>query len=194
MIKKIVSVLLVFAMTLGMSTSALAAVEQKRSEAAYQEYQSNATTTEEVVYVDDGAGNIIPVTVIETTYPALSNGDVSVLGLSPEYPVGSTKTYTVKVSNAMLQAPASGVVLTQAMKSTAAEIAANAIAAKLGSKFIPGLNLAVAILGFIGAVNAACGNSGIKVTVNLKYKETYLHKEGYYLYGWDAVSAYLGTY
>ena len=29
--------------------------------------------------------------------------------------------------------------------------------------------MAVAILGFIGAVNAACGNSGIKVTVNLKY-------------------------
>lgn len=37
--------------------------------------------------------------------------------------------------------------------------------------------MAVAILGFIGAVNAACGNSGIKVTVNLKYKETYLHKD-----------------
>ena len=60
---------------------------------------------------------------------------------------------------------------------------AKAIAEKLGSGFIPGLNFVPWALGVAAFANAVSGKSGILITVGLKYTSTYLHKDGYYAYG-----------
>ena len=47
-----------------------------------------------------------------------------------------------------------------------------------------------------GAVfaNAVSGKSGISITVGLKYTRTYLHKDGYYVYGWSPTSLSVRRY
>lgn len=42
--------------------------------------------------------------------------------------------------------------------------------------------------------NAISGKAGIQFTVGLKYTETYLHKEGYSVYGWSATSLSVSRY
>lgn len=68
-----------------------------------------------------------------------------------------------------------------------AQIAAKAIAAKSGSNFIPGLNLASWILSAIALANAKSGKLGIQLTAGSKYTETYLHKESYSIYASDLI-------
>ena len=49
-------------------------------------------------------------------------------------------------------------------------------------------------LGAAAFANAVSGKAGISVTVGLKYTRTYLHKEGYYVYGWSPTSLSVRKY
>lgn len=71
---------------------------------------------------------------------------------------------------------------------------AKAIAKKLGSSFIPGLKFVSWALGVAVFANAVSGKSGISITVGLKYTRTYLHKDGYYVYGWSPTSLSVRRY
>ncbi len=69
-----------------------------------------------------------------------------------------------------------------------------AIAKKLGSSFIPGLNFVSWALNVAGFANAVSGKSGISITVGLKYTRTYFHKDGYYVSGWSPTSLSVRRY
>lgn len=54
--------------------------------------------------------------------------------------------------------------------------------------------LSVVMLCTVVLPNAVSGKSGISITVGLKYTETYLHKEGYYVYGCSPTSLSVRKY
>lgn len=148
----------------------------------------------DVVYVDDEDGNIVSVEITETIYDAVTSGIVP-LDFSPTAKVGERRTYTVKISNEAMGVPSlAGGTLSLAAKKKAANILAKAVAKKLGSSFIPGLNFVSWALGAAAFANAVSGKSGISITVGLEYTRTYLHKEGYYLYGWSPNSLSVRRY
>ncbi len=151
-------------------------------------------TNTDTVYVDDGEGNIVPVEITETIYYRADTGIVP-RDFSPKAKVGERRTYTVKISNEAMGAPSLvGGTLSFVAKKKAAQILAKAIAEKLGSGFIPGLNFVSWALGVAAFANAVSGKSGILITVGLKYTSTYLHKDGYYAYGWSATSLSVRRY
>ncbi|NLK37973.1 MAG: hypothetical protein GX299_07805 [Epulopiscium sp.] len=80
------------------------------------------------------------------------------------------------------------------MKKKAVNAAAEAIAKKFGSKFIPGLGVASTILGLVSWGNGQFGNNGFKFSIGLEYSSVYIHKEGHDMYGWDITSARVSTY
>lgn len=76
----------------------------------------------------------------------------------PSHSVGTVKTFVVNITNAQMGlVGGAGKALTKA-----AGIAGKVIAAKLGSKFLPGVNIVSSIFTGIAMVNAACGNTGIR--------------------------------
>nr|WP_298571812.1 hypothetical protein [uncultured Mogibacterium sp.] len=148
----------------------------------------------DVVYVDDEEGNIVPVEITETIYYNGNSGIVP-MDFSPKAKVGERRTYTVKISNEAMGVPSLvGGTLSFAAKKKAVKVLAKAIAKKLGSSFIPGLNFVSWALGVAAFANAVSGKAGISVTVGLKYTRTYLHKEGYYVYGWSPTSLSVRRY
>lgn len=139
----------------------------------------------ELVTIEDDEGN--PITVEVTEITEIPNGDASINATTPA--LGTKKTFTVKIKNDdMGMAGFAGGTLTSAAKSKAAKAAAKAIAAKVGSKFLPGVGLASWILGGISAINAKCGNTGIKISCSMVYNRTWVEKEGHYVYGWGKPS------
>lgn len=191
MFKKLLSVCLALIMVLGTSFSAFAATTNSNNRVIAN---SRVITNEDVVYVDDGEGNIVPVTITENIYVSNNNG-IMPRSFSPTAKVGEKRSYTVKISNEAMGMPslAAGA-LSFTAKKNAAQIAAKAIAAKLGANFIPGLNVASWILSAAAMANAISGKAGIQLTVGLKYTETYLHKEGYSVYGWSTTSLSVSRY
>lgn len=148
----------------------------------------------DVVYVDDEERNIVSVEITETIYYNGNSGIVP-MAFPPKAKVGERRTYTVKISNEAMGVPSLvGGTLSLAAKRKAVKILAKAIAKKLGSSFIPGLNFVSWTLGAAAFANAVSGKSGISVTVGLKYTRTYLHKEGYYVYGWSPTSLSVRRY
>lgn len=151
-------------------------------------------TNTDTVYVDDGEGNIVPVEITETIYYR-ADTDIVPMDFSPTAKVGERRTYTVRISNEAMGAPSLvGGMLSLVAKRKAAEILANAIAKKLGSSFLPGLNFVSWVLGVAAFANAVSGKSGISITMGLKYTSTYLHKDGYYVYGWSPTSLSVSRY
>lgn len=160
---------------------------------ASSQFTDSYVSDEEVIYVDDGSGNIVAVTITERTYAKHGGRYRLMASSSPQ--VRDVKTISVKISNTVLGAPSAvGSVLSAAAKKTLAKTAANAIAAKLGANFLPGVNLVSTILGSVAFINACFGNNGFEVTVVQEYCETYMHKEGYYIRGWSPKSVSLSTY
>lgn len=166
---------------------------------AIAEATPHVEVTEEIIYVEDSNGNLVPIILEERTeYPAgYAKSEISPLAYSPEVPVGTTKTYTVKVSNdslsdiAMLTA---GATISTAVAKEVSKRVANAIAQKIGSKFLPGLNLALTIAGVAAWANMKAGNQGFQLTVTMIYSEYYSQREGYYIYGYDFDSAAISVY
>lgn len=109
--------------------------------------------------------------------------------------VGDKRTYTVKISNEAMGLP-SGVASTIGLASgtKAVKIAADAIAKKLGSKFLPGLNIVSRMLGTGALINGLTGKSGITLTIDLKYKTVYSYYTGNYEGGWYPVNLSVGRY
>ena len=151
-------------------------------------------TNTDVIYVDDGYGNIVPVEVTETIfYNDISQGALK--SMSPTAKVGETRSYTVNISNEAMGIPSvAGGALTYAAKKKAVKILKNAIVKKLGSNFLPGVNFISWALSAAALANALTGKNGISITVGLKYTSTYLHKEGYYVYGWSPTSLSVKRY
>ena len=109
--------------------------------------------------------------------------------------VGDKRTYTVKFSNEAMGLP-SGVASTIGLESgtKAVKIAADAIAKKLGSKFLPGINVVSTILGTGALINGLTGKSGITLTIDLEYKKVYSYYTGNYEKGWYPVNLSVGRY
>ena len=198
--KKLVSLMMVMVILLSFGAGAFAdAVSSKNNGIKRGDM---VVTYEEEIYVDDGEGNQVKVTIIENIYSEYNdvsinnkNGGVSVMGMYAEYPVGTRRSYTIKISNEVMGLPSivSGGI-SFAAKKKAAQVAAEAIATKLGSKFIPGLNVVSYILGAAAWANAVTGKAGIEITVDLIYSETYFYRDGYYVYGWDIENIDIGRY
>ena len=117
------------------------------------------------------------------------------MDLTPKYKIGETRTYSVKISNEAMGIPSLvGAYIPNVAKKKAAEIAAKAITSKVGSSLIPGLNIASVILSSAAMANALTGKDGIKITVVMKYKRTFLNHVGYYVYGWGTSTISISRY
>jgi len=188
--KRLVALTMSLVMALGVSTGVFANTIPKNSE-------TRVKANEEVLYVDDGEGNLMKVLIIEYKDNNSKVKNPITRGIFPDYKVGTRRSYDVKVSNQALGAPSAGagvVALTTAMKKKAVNAAAAAIAKKVGSKFIPGLGVASTILGLVSWGNGQLGYTGFEFTIDLVYSSVYLHKEGHDMYGWDITSASVDTY
>lgn len=150
-------------------------------------------TNTEMVYVDV-EGKTIPVEITETIHCGKNIG-VMPLEFIPTAKVGETRTYTVKVSNEAMGLPSvAGGAIGYAAKLKAAKVVSEAIAKKIGASFIPGLNLVSWIMGATAWANAVTGKAGIVIKVTMKYTERFIHKEGYYEYGWSPKSLSISRY
>lgn len=89
--------------------------------------------------LDDG--KLIPIE-IEESLENISDNTLFINSLKPKAKIGSKKSYTIKISNEAMGLPSLAFgALSYAAKKKAAKLAAKAITKKLGTKFMPGLNL-----------------------------------------------------
>ena len=154
-------------------------------------------TNKEIIYVEAEKGVVVPVEVTETTY-SLDRGFSrlrSITRYSKSPKIGEHRTYKIKISNEVMGLPlyACGSLSALAKRKAAKAISA-AITKKLGANFIPGLNLVSWILNTVAIANAAAGNKGLEVTIDMKYTEINMHKDGYSVRGWSAEGISIGTY
>lgn len=188
--KKIISLCLIFIMAFAIfPTSVVCASELKPNAPTYT--LDTKTYTEKVILED---GTPIDVEVTEETQTPIQTAIVP-FGYSPKVKVGTVKTFKVRISNASLGLPnfmKEGITKTQKKKFIKA--ASKAIIKKMGANFLPGINFATWLLAAVGIVNGSVNNQGFEIGCKMKYSKTYLHKEGFYLYGWQPISAYMKGY
>lgn len=210
MLKKGLSILLVFVIFSSMGMTAFAATPVAISEnsvilnsGATNEREGMVLIGTEVSVVDDGEGHEIEMTIKEYGEP----GDVSLLeqsqsdvklmsGYIPDYEVGHRRSFEFTISNDAIGFPslAAGTPLTSKMKKAIAKAIAKKMSEKVAAQFIPGVNVASWVLAAIAYGNSKAGNDGFEVVIDCIYAETYLHKEGYYMYGWDIEDCTFGVY
>lgn len=150
----------------------------------------------QVVDVTDENGITWQVEITEHIYYSnIKNNSKFLMNYSSTPKVGDKRTYTVKISNEAMGLP-SGVVSTIGLASgtKAVKIATDAIAKKLGSKFLPGINVVSTILGTGALINGLTGKSGITLTIDLEYKKVYSYYTGNYEGGWYPVNLSVGRY
>lgn len=180
--KKILTLILALSTTLSTSVPAFAISTNNNDTSGYND---SIITNEDIVYVSDDEGNMVPITIIEKIYPS-NSGRIATNRSSSSNKVGETRTYTVKISNDTMGLPSLAIgALPSSAKKKAAKFAAKAISKKVGENLIPGLNLVSWIVGAAAWANSVTGKSGIEISIDLEYTETYLHKEGYSVYGWS---------
>lgn len=151
-------------------------------------------TNTDTITVQDDEGNNIDVIVEE--YSKTKNDGISLYGMYQEYPLGTKKTWTFKVSNEQLElvGVAKGTPLKEATKKKLASIIAKAIGEKITSAIVPILGWTAWILTASGLINASVGNNGFIATISGTYTKTYYHSGGYYVYGWSLNKPSIGTY
>lgn len=150
----------------------------------------------QVVDVTDENGITWQVEITEHIYYSnIKNNSKFLMNYSSTPKVGDKRTYTVKISNEAMGLP-SGVVSAIGLASgtKAVKIATDAIAKKLGSKFLPGINVVSTILGTGALINGLTGKSGITLTIDLEYKKVYSYYTGNYKGGWYPVNLSVGRY
>lgn len=180
--KKLLSMLLVLTMFASMFASTAFATYDSLPQAE----QGMADTYEGgYVYVTDDEGKVQSIWVEERTYYANSGLGQATRSASPE--VGDKKTITVKIKNSQLEAgPVIGAALSHAATTKLGSLVADAVIAKMGTAFIGGVSLSVAIVAAIGAVNdLVFGNDGFEVTVVFRWAHFVNHKEGIDEYDWS---------
>lgn len=192
MMKKMIAIILTCALALGMSVNSFAYNEDPHSMDT-PEFQL-CSVDQDVVYVDDGNGNVVEILLEERTYIPI-DGDVAPADYVAEYPIGTRKEYTATITNEQLGfAWSAGSLLTEGMKTKLSQLAGEAIQKKLTNSLIPGLNLIARIAAGIALVNAVFGNEGFEITVTLEYDEYVSQREGYSIFGWDFRGVSLDTY
>lgn len=166
------------------------------------------------IYIVDSEDNIIE--IIEEPWAKDANGndvntyysicddsvvqtvdfsDSSAFPIIADPSVGATKSFSVKVSNSMMGVPSYGCsTVTAAGKKVLNAQTKKAIIAKVGSKFIPGLNIATWIVTTLGYINGLTGYNGIEVYGTLIYRKVVLHQQGNVYYGWDIKSLKMRRY
>lgn len=151
-------------------------------------------TNKDVVYVQED-GRFIPVEITEEIKVQNYSDGYVPLDFSPKYRIRETRTYSVKVSNDDLGFPSVGVfTLGFTSKLKAAKIVSKAIAKKLGSSFLPGVNIVSGIMSAFAWYNSKTGYNGIEFKLVLKYTESYYRRDDYYMYGWNISSVSVGRY
>lgn len=130
--------------------------------------------------VDKKYKKIVSIEQNEKTYNVEVFSDTPFIqsrSFSPEYPVGTIKNLSFRLSREML-----------GLGPETANISIKLLSKKLTpliSKVIPGLEY-LAIASFVGyAAMVATGTNGIEVNIRLRYDEHYYHKDGYYVYLWE---------
>lgn len=116
--------------------------------------------------------------------------------LIPEYEVGTRKTYVFRISNEALALGGTsvGVPLSSATKDKIVKILAKKLGEKIGKSILPGIAIAGWLASMIGGINAVLGNDGFEISITVEYSSTFIHSQGYYVYGWDLVDFDLSTY
>lgn len=154
------------------------------------------TISEEIVYVDDGFGNIVGVTFkhIRTYNSSVDSSGVKIMGWIPEHTVGYTDTFEVEITNEQMGTPSFvGSILSSIAKHKAARIAAKVLARKMG-KLLPGLNLISLILSAFSFYNGYQGYNGIRISVDAVYSKYFYNYGGYFVYGWDIKNVDISRY
>lgn len=159
---------------------------------AEDNYKTEIKEYTEDITLDDGS--IVDVDIVEETQIPIQTG-IAPRSFSPKVKVGTRKTFKVRISNASLGFPnvlKGGI--SHAKKKKFIKAASKAIAKKLGASFLPGVNFATWLLSAVGAANALSGSKGFEIGSKMEYRKTYLHKEGFYMYGWRPLNAYIKGY
>lgn len=195
--KKIISLFLTVAVCLSLCTTFAFANEIPSIEAS-EDSMFLVETNEETIQVDDGEGNVVYVTIVENIYRPVGNAD-STRDLTPTEEIGEKRTYTIRISNEAMGVPSiitGGVatLLELGVAKKAAEIVANAVAAKIGANLLPGINIVSWLLSVVAFYNGRCGNKGIEVNVDFVYKGFFWHREDRYVYGWYHDGVSVSTY
>ena len=109
--------------------------------------------------------------------------------------VGTTKSFSVKISNESMGLPSLSIsTLTTFAKKKIKTKVKNKIISVVGSKFVPGLNIASTVAAIFAYINYLTGKKGVKVYGSMKYVRHYIHKGGYYIYAWDIKSINISRY
>lgn len=145
----------------------------------------------EVITVNDDQGNSVEIEVKE--YREFEekiynyNNELSVKSITPEYPIGTQRVWTFKISNAALGIPGvvQGAPLSSVAKKKLADLLVKAVGQKIGGALVPGISWAMWGATAIAGINQALGNNGFEITVEGEYKATYIHSQGHYMYGWS---------
>lgn len=178
------------------------------SEEEYDYLLSQLAESDEELYIVDSEDNVVE--VIEEAWAKDANGnDVatryelegncvtqvvefnenSVFPIVADPSVGATKSFSVKVSNSTMGLPSlAGTPLTAAAKKVLKEKTKQKIVAVVGSKFVPGLNIATWVVAAFAYINEKTGKSGVEIYGTMIYRKHESQKEGTITYGWDVKS------
>ena len=149
----------------------------------------------EIVTVQDDKGNDINI-VVEEYMEVPKDNVIRPFGLDQEHPIGYKKTWSFKITNEQLQLVGYTVSapISDAAKKSLANLIAKVIGETIASAIKPAVGWVAWLLTGAGIANAVYGNKGFTVSISGVYTETYLHKEGYYLYGWNLSLPSIATY
>lgn len=164
------------------------------------EYQKELISTDVDYFIDEETGLKYQIVFEEyidvpKTGAANINNAAETRSLFPEYTLGERRYYTIKVQNDDLADVGElGQTLSDRGKQELARKIANQLVAKVGSKFLPGINAASIAIEVAAKLNNAVGNNGFKADITLIYSSTYINGGGYYLYGWGIEDISVGLY
>ena len=198
--KKIVSILLTFSLIIFSIAFIMPQTAFAENENENVEYQKELISTDVDYFIDEETGLKYQIVFEEyidvpKTGAANINNAAETRSLFPEYTLGERRYYTIKVQNDDLADVGElGQTLSDRGKQELARKIANQLVAKVGSKFLPGINAASIAIEVAAKLNNAVGNNGFKADITLIYSSTYINGGGYYLYGWGIEDISVGLY
>lgn len=198
--KKIVSILLTFSLAISSIAFIMPQTVFAANENENVEYQKELISTDVDYFIDEETGLKYQIVFEEyidvpKTGAANINNAAETRSLFPEYTLGERRYYTIKVQNDDLADVGElGQTLSDRGKQELARKIANQLVAKVGSKFLPGINAASIAIEVAAKLNNAVGNNGFKADITLIYSSTYINGGGYYLYGWGIEDISVGLY
>lgn len=198
--KKIVSILLTFSLAISSIAFIMPQTVFAANENENVEYQKELISTDVDYFIDEETGLKYQIVFEEyidvpKTGAANINNAAETRSLFPEYTLGERRYYTIKVQNDDLADVGElGQTLSDRGKQELARKIANQLVAKVGSKFLPGINAASIAIEVAAKLNNAVGNNGFKADITLIYSSTYINGGGYYLYGWGVEDISVGLY